>query len=158
MEADRMSDHGSGPRATADPVIDICDLYAFPSPERPGNLVLAMKVCPFARPTELFSDAVDYRFRLRPVQIEASRDRPSFDVGASEGVVSVTFGAPRSAADGGQAAQDGVCVTAGGPTIAFRVGDEPGAEQDGVRVFAGCRLDSFCIDQGISGGIRISQR
>src|SRR5262249_50414715 len=61
-------------------------------------------------------------------------------------------------ADGGQAAQDGVCVTAGGPTIAFRVGDEPGAEQDGVRVFAGCRLDSFCIDQGISGGIRISQR
>src|SRR5215471_15744627 len=101
-----MSDHGSGPRATADPVIDICDLYAFPSPERPGNLVLAMNVFPFAPPTALFSDAVDYRFRLRPVQIESGGDRPSFAVGSSEGVVSVTFGAPRPAADGGQTTQD----------------------------------------------------
>jgi hypothetical protein len=45
-----------------------------------------------------------------------------------------------------------------GATIAFRVGDEQGAERDGTRVFAGCRLDSFFIDQSISGGIRISRR
>ena len=35
-----MSDHISGPRALADPIADITDVYAFPSPERPGNLVL----------------------------------------------------------------------------------------------------------------------
>ena len=29
-----MSDHISGPRAIADPVIDITDVYAFPCPER----------------------------------------------------------------------------------------------------------------------------
>ncbi len=27
-----MSDHGSGPRAMADPVVDINDMYAFPTP------------------------------------------------------------------------------------------------------------------------------
>ena len=30
-----MSDHISGPRALADPIADITDVYAFPSPERP---------------------------------------------------------------------------------------------------------------------------
>ena len=35
-ETQSMSDHGSGPRATADPVIDIGGFHAFPSPERPG--------------------------------------------------------------------------------------------------------------------------
>jgi hypothetical protein len=153
-----MSDHGSGPRALADPVADISDLYAFPSPERPGNLVLALNVFPFAKPTALFSDAVDYRFRLRPVQIGLSGDRLSFVVGASEGIVSVTFSAPRSVVDSNQLEQDGVCSTASGETISFQVGDEQGAEQGGVRVFAGCRLDSFFIDQGISGGIRIPRR
>lgn len=153
-----MSDHGSGPRALADPVADISDFYAFPRPERPGNLVLAMNVFPFAMPTALFSDAVDYRFRLRPVQVGSRGDRPSFAVGASEGIVSVTFSAPRSAADSNQLVQDGVCSTASGQAVSFRVGDEQGAEQGGVRVFAGCRLDSFFIDQGISGGIRISRR
>ena len=32
-----MSDHISGPRALADPIADITDVYAFPSPERPGH-------------------------------------------------------------------------------------------------------------------------
>jgi hypothetical protein len=153
-----MSDHGSGPRASADPVLDITDLYAFPSPERPGNLVLAMNVFPFAMPTELFSDSVDYRFRVRPVQVGSSGERPSFAVGASEGVVSLTFDTPRSGAGGKAFVQDGVCTLGSGETIALRVGDEQGSERGGTRVFAGCRLDSFFIDQGISGGIRISRR
>jgi hypothetical protein len=139
-------------------VLDITDFYAFPSPERPGNLVLAMNVFPFAMPTALFSDAVDYHFRLRPIQVESSGERPSIVVGATEGIVSVTFGTPYSAANGTQLVQDGACSMGSGATIAFRVGDERGAERGGTRVFAGARLDSFFIDQGISGGIRISRR
>jgi hypothetical protein len=42
-----MSDHVSGPRAIADPVADITDVYAFPCPEGPQNLVLIMNVFPF---------------------------------------------------------------------------------------------------------------
>ncbi len=62
-----MSDHFSGPAAMADPASDITDFYAFPSPERPGNLVLIMNVFPMASPQAFFSDVVTYRFRLRPL-------------------------------------------------------------------------------------------
>ena len=46
-----MSDHISGPRALADPIADITDVYAFPSPERPDRLVLVMNTLPFAKPS-----------------------------------------------------------------------------------------------------------
>ena len=62
-----MSDHISGPRALADPIADITDVYAFPSPERPGHLVLVMNTLPFAQPSDLLSDGLLYRFRLRPL-------------------------------------------------------------------------------------------
>jgi hypothetical protein len=43
-----VSDHISGPRALADPIADITDVYAFPSPGRPGHLVLVQNTLPFA--------------------------------------------------------------------------------------------------------------
>jgi len=64
-----MSDHISGPRALADPIADITDVYAFPSPERPGNLVLIMNVFPMATPQSHFSNVVTHRFRLRPLTL-----------------------------------------------------------------------------------------
>ena len=74
-ERSPMSDHFSGPRALAGPAGDITDLYAFPSPERPGHLVLAMNVLPLARPDATFSDAIACRFRLRPLTIAGRADR-----------------------------------------------------------------------------------
>ena len=68
-----MTDHFSGPRAIAGPEGDICDLFAFPSPERPGRLVLAMNILPNASPSALFSDAIVCRFRLRPLSIAGAR-------------------------------------------------------------------------------------
>ena len=62
-----MSDHISGPRALADPIADITDVYAFPSPETPGRLVLVMNTLPFAKPFDAFSEGLVYRFRLRPL-------------------------------------------------------------------------------------------
>ena len=49
-ETPLMSDHISGPRAIADPVTDITDVYAFPCPESPRHLVLVMNVFPVRRP------------------------------------------------------------------------------------------------------------
>ena len=43
-----MSDHFSGPAVMQDPAVDITDFYAFPSPERPGHLVLIMDLFPMA--------------------------------------------------------------------------------------------------------------
>lgn len=153
-----MSDHGSGPRATADPVIDISDFYAFPSPQRPGHFTLVMIVFPFAMPSALFSDAVDYRFRIRPVRVESAGARRAFVAGDEERVVSVTFGAPQVLDGGDILIQTGTCTLPSGETISFQVGDEAGGEANGVRVFAGCRLDPFYIDQGVSGGIRMSRQ
>src|SRR3954469_5444113 len=64
-----MSDHISGPRALADPIADITDVYAFPSPERPGWLVLVMNTLPFAGPSARFSEGLMYRFRVRPADV-----------------------------------------------------------------------------------------
>jgi hypothetical protein len=62
-----MSDHISGPRALADPIADITDVYAFPSPDQSDRLVLVMNTLPMAGPSDLFSDGLLYRFRLRPL-------------------------------------------------------------------------------------------
>ena len=79
-----MADHFSGPRALADPASDITDVFAFPSPERPGHLVLVLNVFPIAAPTALFSDALSYRFRLRPVTATTAGGTPAFVAGADE--------------------------------------------------------------------------
>jgi hypothetical protein len=140
-----MSDHFSGPRALAGPAGDICDIYAFPSPERPGQLVLAMTVQPLAGPDAFFSDAIVYRFRLRPLTIEA--DRPAFSFGPEESelVLSCSFEEPHLGADG-TPVQDGRCSSPFGETARFRVNDERGGREDGLRVYAGLRSDPFFID------------
>jgi hypothetical protein len=140
-----MADHFSGPRAIADPASDIADMYVFPSPERPGRLVLVLNVFPAAAPGALFSDAVDYRFRLRPVAASAAAGRPAFEVGPAEYIVSCTFAAP-AAHNGDAPTQLGTCSLPGGQQVSFRVGDEQGAEASGLRVFAGVRLDPFFVD------------
>jgi hypothetical protein len=102
-----MSDHFSGPRAIAGPAGDICDLYAFPSPERPGRLVLVMNVLPRASLSACFSEAIICRFRLRPVTIAS--DGPAFVVG-TEGE-ELVFDCTLEHADG---VQKGWCTPSGG--------------------------------------------
>src|SRR5947208_13472306 len=89
-----MSDHISGPRALADPIADITDVYAFPSPERPGHLVLAMNTLPFAKPQALLSDGLIYRFRLRPLTTGTPAAPGVFAVEPEEFVFDCTSSAP----------------------------------------------------------------
>jgi hypothetical protein len=139
-----MADHFSGPRALADPASDIADVYAFPSPERPGDLVLVLDVFPAAPATALFSDALTHRFRLRPVTATTTGGTPAFVAGVDEYTLDVTFAAPPPN-DGG-AMQAGTCTTPAGTRIAFRSGEEKPADANGLRIFAGPRLDPFFID------------
>jgi Domain of unknown function (DUF4331) len=89
-----VSDHISGPRALAEPIADITDAYASPSPERPGQLVLVMNTLPFAPPSAGFSDGLIYRFRVRPVAAAAREDPALFVVGAEEFTFDCVFSAP----------------------------------------------------------------
>src|SRR5438105_11307631 len=141
-----MSDHFSGPRAIAGPAGDICDVYAFPSPERPGHLVLVMNVLPRAGLDAFFSDAIVCRFRLRPVTVAATGPAASFGVSAEELVFGCSFEAPRQH-DGGEApTQEGRCTSSAGAAVDFAVHDERGGQAAGLRVFAGLRSDPFFLD------------
>jgi Domain of unknown function (DUF4331) len=139
-----VADHFSGPRAIADPASDVTDVFAFPSPDRPGHLVIVLNVFPIAAPSALFSDALIYRFRLRPVSVATPDAPPAFAAGADEWTFDITFDAPRPG--DGDATQIGACTTPSGAKIPIRVGDEQAAEAPGLRIFAGQRLDPFFID------------
>lgn len=152
-----MADHGAGPRNTAHPEIDISDLCAFTSPERPGNLVVVVNVCPF-RPSALtlFSDAIDYRIRLRSLRVASTGRNASFSVGKEELTFSFHFDVPQNF-EGGPVVQSGVCRTPWGE-IPVTVGNEAGTRSGATRVFAGCRLDTFFVDQLFSGGLRMNRK
>ena len=138
-----MSHHISGPRAVAEPIADITDLYAFPSPEHADRLVLVLNTLPFAPPSAVFSDGLIYRFRLRPLTA-SDRDGAPFIPGSEETVIDCTFSAPVGGANG--PAQEGMCTMPTGETVPIRVNDEHPGQDHGVRVFAGPRWDPFVMD------------
>lgn len=131
-----MSDHFSGPAVMGDPAVDITDFYAFPSPERPGNLVLIMDAFPMATAESFFSDAVIYRFRLRPL----TRSSNSITAGDAEYTIDVRF----HDASEGRSVQTGQLGTSDGQEASFEVGKA--LEQQGTRFFAGLISDPFFMD------------
>ena len=141
-----MSDHISGPRALAEPIADITDVYAFPSPERSGHLVLVLNTLPFAPPSALFSDGLVYRFRLRPLTAGVRDDPAPFAVGAQEFAFDCMFSDPAGGEGARGRGQEGVCTTSSGATVSFSVNDERGGSGHGVRVFGGPRWDPFIMD------------
>jgi hypothetical protein len=116
--------------------VDITDFYAFPSPERPGNLVLIMDVFPLATAQSRFSDVVTHRFRLRPLTRSSS--------GVAQGTVEHTIDVTFSDVSESAAIQKGAIVTSDGRNASFVVGKP--CEQNGMRVFAGLVSDPFFMD------------
>jgi Domain of unknown function (DUF4331) len=141
-----MSDHFSGPRALAGPAGDISDIYAFPSPERSDRLVLGMMTQPLAPLEALYSDAIVYRFRMRPLTIEPEARKLSYGPAESELVFSCAFDEPRPHNGDATPVQVGWLTTPSGELVRFQVNDERGGQGKGVRVFAGVRSDPFFID------------
>jgi hypothetical protein len=141
-----MSDHISGPRALADPIADITDVYAFPSPDRPGHLVLVMNTLPFAKPFDLLSDGIIYRLRLRPLSPREPGAPAPFATRDEEFVFDCVF-SPAMSGDGPERPeQEGTCTTPAGEAVSFRVNDPEGGSGHAVRVFAGPRWDPFIMD------------
>ena len=131
-----MSDHFSGPAVIGDPAVDITDFYAFPSPERAGNLVLIVNVFPLATSQSHFSNVLTYRFRLRPLTPSGAGVRS----GAAEYCIEVTFDDLQDDAP----PQKATISTSDRRKVGFMVGIP--FEQDGMRVFAGLVSDPFFMD------------
>ena len=121
-------------------------MYAFPSPERPGHLVLVMNTLPFAKPSDALSDGLVYRFRLRPLTAGRARRRGAVPAGDDEVVVDCVFSphvhpnGPRRSSRRARARRRRARPST------FRVNDPAGGEGHGVRVFAGARWDPFIMD------------
>jgi hypothetical protein len=130
----------------AEPAADITDLYAFPSPEHPGRLVLVLNTLPFAPPSATFSDGLIYRFRVRPLALNAREAPLPFAADGEEIVIDCVFSAPVDGHGANGPAQDGTCRLPAGETVPARVNDEHGGQARGVRVFAGPRWDPFILD------------
>jgi hypothetical protein len=141
-----VSHHISGPRAMAEPVADITDLYVFPSPEHSGRLVLVLNTLPFAPPSAVFSDGLIYRFRLRPLTANAREDPVPFLADGEEVVIDCVFSPPVNGYGARGPEQKGTCRLPAGETISARVNDERGGQARGGRVFAGPRWDPFIMD------------
>src|SRR3954469_9068177 len=112
-----MSDHISGPRALADPIADITDVYAFPSPERTGRLGGVMHTLPFARPPDALSDGVIYRFRLRRLSATAADGQAPFTPVAEELGFDCVFSDHAHVEGGEKFEQEGTCTTPAGETV-----------------------------------------
>lgn len=130
----------------AEPAADITDLYAFPSPEIPGRLVLVLNTLPFAPPSAVFSDGLIYRFRLRPLTVNAREAPAPFAADGEETVIDCVFSAPAGGHRATSPEQDGTCWLPAAEMIPIRVNDEHGGQARGVRVFAGPRWDPFILD------------
>lgn len=142
-----MSDHVDGPRTTADPSIDLSDLFAFTNPGDRRRVVFAACVFPFAGETALFSNAVNYAIVARPVRVGGIGKAASFEALDPELRFTFQFEVLKREANGQRNAQTGLCTLPDGRTLTVVVGDERGASTpDGsVRVFAGLRSDPFFI-------------
>jgi len=140
-----VSDHISGPRALATPLADITDFYAFPSPMRPGRLVLIQNTYPFAQPETRFSDGLIYRFRIRPVTIRSGGIGSPLVVDKDEYIIDCEFS---SASSTGETAREqaGMGRTSSGLSAPIKVNVVDHESESNLNIFAGERWDPFFMD------------
>ena len=117
---------------------DITDLMAWVP--APGRLALTMSVHLNAQEASRFSDAVDYRFRMRRVQMAQGSGGVNSPVVTSDPEVTISCRVD-GRGDSGQAS----CVS-GSHTATVGIDQVAGYGGDALRVFAGLRADSFFFD------------
>ena len=112
-----MSDHVDGPRTSADPAIDLTDLYAFSSPESPKRMVLIANVFPGAGDSALFSNAVSYSIAVRQVRLVATGDAAHFEANSRDVRFTFEFEVLKPSPDGSRPRQTGACKLPGGEIL-----------------------------------------
>ena len=82
----RASDHIDGLKTAIDNAADMTDLYVFTSPRDANKLVFVMNTHPIAFSGSRFSNAVDYKFRIRPIE-DTRTLAPSRDARKEQSIV-----------------------------------------------------------------------
>ena len=143
------SDHVDGIKTAVDLAADITDVFTFVSPENPEKLVLAMNVHSLANSRSRFSNAVDYGFRIRPID-DAKTLTPSTDARREQQIV-CSFQGGLFAVRPKQTATCKLSIGGATETVSFETrGNEHRAggvgERNGTRIFAGVRSDPWFLD------------
>ena len=144
LTTSRASDHADTPNIAANPGTDITDVFAFPSPENPDNVVLVMTVNPLIAPGQGPSTSFDpnvlYQFKMdtngdavedKVIQVKFSGTGAGQTVSVSGPVAPSTTGSFNR--------QETAHATTGLINTTFT----PVA---GMRVYAGGREDPFFFD------------
>jgi hypothetical protein len=140
----QASDHADTPEIAANPGTDITDVYIFPSPENPDNVVLIMNVNPLITPAQADSTSFDpnvlYQFKIdtNGDSIEDRVIQVTFEGTGSAQIVKVV-GPVAPPQTGALNSKLPALSTTGVINQTFTV---PG----GLKVFAGVREDSFFFD------------
>ena len=148
----RASDHIDGLKTALDNAADITDVFTFKSPTNPNKLVLIMNSHGVAFSTSRFSNAVDYKFRLRPIS-DANTLAASDDPRSERSIVcnfsggTFVINANQHATctlnlEGGQ--RDVIEFDTRGSNEEVRAGGM--GEKNGTKIFAGVRSDPWFLD------------
>jgi len=140
--AAQASDHIDGPITMKHSVSDLTDLYAFPSPGRPGFLTIILNGYPVVPANGHFSEKLNYDLILRKAAIKGSGDRPRFET-SDEVRISCRFHTPHD--DEKHSVQ---CRTSNGLSAESRFNDLAEGEQGDFRLFSGHRTDPFFFNAG----------
>lgn len=133
----RASDHLDGPATSEDAVVDLVDLYAFPTPGTPGSLTIILDVYPVVSATGHFSDQVGYTIHVRRAALR-SGEQPGFET-SDEVAIRCTFVTPDD-----HGAHLATCKTDAGVGATVEYDQTlPRAAGDGFHLFAGQRADPF---------------
>ncbi len=136
------SDHVDGPLTTAHPITDLTDLYAFPSPGRPGYLSLVLNAYPMVPSTGHFSDKLRYEFLLRAARPRGPEGAPGFATAGSY-TIRCSFDTPHRVF----ARHRVRCESSAGASAEAEVDAVQAAQpEERMRVFAGQRSDPFFIN------------
>lgn len=147
----RASDHLDGPTTALDPTADLTDMYSFTSPKDPSKLVLVLNADGLAGRHTAFSNAVDYKFRIREVA-----DAKTLKPGAKEQTITCSFSGS-TLFDSTQQAKCDFALEGGNDTVTFSTRSDAytagGVGQKGdIKVFAGVRSDTWFLDLGRTVG------
>ena len=147
----RASDHIDGLKTAVDIGADLTDVFTFTSPRDPNKLVLIMNVHGLAYSGSRFSNAVDYKFRIRPID-DRTTLTPSSDP-RREQSITCTFSGGTFVINARQRATCAFNFGNGTESVAFdtRSNDFKAGgfgQRDGLKVFAGVRSDSWFLDLG----------
>ncbi len=145
------SDHIDGIQTGIDIGADITDVYSFTSPSDPEKLVLIMNVHGLAFSRSRFSNAVDYKFRIRPIE-DAQKLTPSSDA-RKEQTITCNFSGGVLIVNARQRATCTYNYGGGSEQVVFdtrsndyRAGGS--GRSANLRVFAGVRSDTWFLDLG----------